>query len=287
MARSTRSSKLRRRESRAAKTVRRASPQPEPIAWSPPALLYERTPGAANAPLVPDAIYRRREPEQTALYRVVEDNLETTLADARLRTAHGYGYPRFVEQTLRDYLACGRRELGFSRVRCGDCGYELLLAFSCKRRGLCPSCEGRRMADTAAHLVDRVLPAVPYRQWVLSLPIPVRLLLLREPALVTPTLRIFVRRIFAWTRRIARGMGIADGRCAAVTFIQRAGGALNANVHFHTVCADGVFDAARRRQRALRAGARSVRRRGRGDLRPGRTARAPAGSERGRRAVGG
>jgi len=98
------------------------------------------------------------------------------------------------------------------------------------------------MADSAAHLVDRVLPIVPYRQWVLSLPIPVRLLLLRQPKLVTPTLRIFVRRIFAWQRRIARSMGIADGRCAAVTFIQRAGGALNANPHFHNVAADGVFD---------------------------------------------
>jgi hypothetical protein len=211
-------------------------------AWSPPALLYERTPGAAGAPLAPDAIYRRHVPEQTTLYQLVEQHLETALAEARLRTDHGYGYPRFVEQTLRDYLACGRRELGFARVRCGDCGYETLLAFSCKRRGLCPSCEGRRMAETAAHLVDRVLPVVPYRQWVLSLPIPLRLLLVRQPVLVSAVLKIFVRRVFAWQRRIARGMGIADPRCAAVTFIQRGGGALNLNPHFHTVFADGVFD---------------------------------------------
>ena len=98
------------------------------------------------------------------------------------------------------------------------------------------------MADTAAHLVDRVLPVVPYRQWVLTLPIPVRLRLLRNPLLVSQGLRLFVRRIFAWQRRMARTMGIADGRCAAITFIQRGGGALNANVHFHTVVPDGVFD---------------------------------------------
>ena len=30
------------------------------------------------------------------------------------------------------------------------------------------------MADTAAHLVDRVLPKVPVRQWVLSLPVALR-----------------------------------------------------------------------------------------------------------------
>jgi len=51
-----------------------------------------------------------------------------------------------------------------------------------------------------------------------------------------------MRRIVAWQRRVARGMGISDGRGAAVTFIQRGGGALNVNVHFHTVVADGVFD---------------------------------------------
>jgi hypothetical protein len=51
-----------------------------------------------------------------------------------------------------------------------------------------------------------------------------------------------MRRIFAWQRRVARAMGIIDGRCAAITFIQRGGGALNSNVHFHTIASDGVFD---------------------------------------------
>ena len=99
------------------------------------------------------------------------------------------------------------------------------------------------MSDTAAHLVDRVLPAVPYRQWVLSLPIPARLLMVREPALVSPVLRAFVRRVFAWQRHVARGMGIEEARSAAATFIQRGGGALNLNPHFHTLVPDGVFDA--------------------------------------------
>jgi hypothetical protein len=204
------------------------------------------------------AVYRRHQPEGTALYTIVEAQLETALEQARLRSEHGFGYPAFVEKTFRDYLACGRRELGFTRVRCAECGFERLLAFSCKRRGLCPSCEGRRMADTAAHLVDRVLPAVPYRQWVLSLPIPVRLLLAREPALLSKTLRIFTQRLFAYQRRRAREIGveadaardeprrrtplITDARCAAVTFIQRGGGAINLNPHFHTVGADGVFE---------------------------------------------
>ncbi len=49
----------------------------------------------------------------------------------------------------------------------GSCGDDLLLAFSCKRRGVCPSCNARRAHDTAAHLLDHVLPLAPYRQWTL------------------------------------------------------------------------------------------------------------------------
>jgi hypothetical protein len=63
---------------------------------------------------------------------------------------------------------------GFLRLGCDLCQHELLLAFSCKRRGFCPSCAGRRMAQTAAHLVEQVMPWVPTRQWVVSVPILLR-----------------------------------------------------------------------------------------------------------------
>ncbi len=69
---------------------------------------------------------------------------------------------------------CGILAHGFVRVHCDACGLDRLVPFSCKRRGFCPSCGGRRMADTAAHLVDCVLPEVPVRQWVLTLPYPLR-----------------------------------------------------------------------------------------------------------------
>jgi ribosomal protein S27E len=61
------------------------------------------------------------------------------------------------------------RHRPFLRLRCGECGHDKLLAFSCKRRGFCPSCGARRMSQTAAHLVDHVIPHVPVRQWALSL----------------------------------------------------------------------------------------------------------------------
>jgi transposase-like zinc-binding protein len=61
-------------------------------------------------------------------------------------------------------------------VRCEDCHAEKLVAFSCKRRGFCPSCGARRMTDSAALLADEVLPPQPIRQWVVSLPFALRFL---------------------------------------------------------------------------------------------------------------
>ena len=119
------------------------------------------------------------------LYRVVAEHLETLLAEARDRSAHGAGYPRFIEDTFRRYLTCGILAHGFARVRCETCGDEDLVAFSCKGRGLCPSCQARRMAATAATLVDEVLPVARYRQWTLSVPWQLRLLLATRPALVS------------------------------------------------------------------------------------------------------
>jgi hypothetical protein len=98
------------------------------------------------------------------------------------------------------------------------------------------------MADTAAHLVDRVLPWAPYRHWVLTVPVPLRLLLLRDSRLLTEVLGISCRRLFAWQRRQARTMGATRPECGAITFVHRAGSALNVNVHFHTVAPDGIFE---------------------------------------------
>ena len=117
---------------------------------------------------LPDALeYQRRKPEDSVLYRVVQQGLETFLASAR---DQGRVVPPFALRELRAFLDCGLLCRGFLRVRCQDCGRERLVAFSCKTRGFCPSCGARRMADTAAHLVDRVFPEAPVRQYVLLLP---------------------------------------------------------------------------------------------------------------------
>jgi len=194
----------------------------------------------AFEPAEPGVEYVPRRPEETTLYTVVQLHLESWLAQARARERT---VPAFVERELREFLDCGIMANGFLRLHCDGCGLDRVVPFSCKGRGFCPSCGGRHMADTAAHLVDRVLPRVPVRQWVLSLPFGLRYRLAHDRELTAEVLRVFVRAIFAWLRRRSRPAQPATGPApgGAVTFVQRFGGALNLNVHFHTLVLDGAY----------------------------------------------
>jgi hypothetical protein len=97
------------------------------------------------------------------------------------------------------------------------------------------------MADTAAHLVDRVFPEVPVRQWVLTLPYTMRFKMAYDSKLVADIHRIFVQTVFASLRR--RVGNEKKLKCGAVTFIQRFGDALNLNLHYHLLSIDGVYAA--------------------------------------------
>ena len=99
------------------------------------------------------------------------------------------------------------------------------------------------MADTAAHLVDHVIPTVPVRQWVLTLPTALRYRLAYDAHLTAAVIREFLRAVFASLRRRARDVRrIRYPHCGAVMFVQRFGDALNLNVHFHSLVLDGVHD---------------------------------------------
>ncbi len=109
-------------------------------------------------------VYRPRRPTSTPLYPVVHHHLETFLAQATQADPMGCGVPAWVERDLRAYLRCGILAHGFARAKCEDCGHERLIPFSCKGRGVCPSCNTRRMAEVAAHITDHVLPHLPVRR---------------------------------------------------------------------------------------------------------------------------
>jgi hypothetical protein len=183
------------------------------------------------------ATYERHRPEQTLLYKLVEKHYPALVEQL---DAQGKSLPLHVHQEFDAYLKCGRLEHGFLRVRCDNCHFERLVAFSCKKRGFCPSCGARRMAETAALLSNEVFPGVPLRQWVISFPFPLRFLFAAHPQAMGKVLGIVYRAISTHLTHKA-GLKRKAGTTGAVTLIQRFGSALNLNIHFHILFLDGVY----------------------------------------------
>ncbi len=184
-------------------------------------------------------IYARRRPEETSLYQVFQSELSTFLEGTE--GVSGPGLPRYVSRELRGFTRCGILAAGFVRARCEACGQSKLVAFSCGARAVCPSCGARRMAEQSAHLVDEVLPDVPLRQWVLTVPWPIRRRLAADGALMRKVLGIFVSEVFRWLAETTGAPNGAKGGAVAVT--QRFGGTLNLHVHYHVLVLDGVYTA--------------------------------------------
>ena len=129
-----------------------------------PSLISRLSVGALRAPTM--ATYEPRVPSRTGLYQVSAAHLETLLV-LRDDAPKATGLPAYVRREFYDCLQCLAH--GFLWLSCDTCHKELLLPFSCKRRGFCPACAVRRMAQTATHLVECVMPWVPNMSASLSL----------------------------------------------------------------------------------------------------------------------
>ena len=192
------------------------------------------------APAVPT--YAPRDAGDTVLYTVIAEHLETFLASCH-DDPEATGLPIYVQQEFYDYLRCGILAYGFLRLGCDTCKQELLVPFSCKRRGFCPSCAGRRMAQMAAHLVEQVIPWVPTRQWVVSVPVALRYWMASSQDLTAKVHTIIRTTIGQYyvNQAVTQGHERAAVHPGSVTFIQRFGSALNLHVHFHLLFLEGVF----------------------------------------------
>jgi hypothetical protein len=156
------------------------------------------------------------------------------------REEEGRLLPNYLKKEFQRFLSCGILSRGFIRLHCYHCNSEKLVAFSCKGRTLCPRCGGRRMADTAAHLTEHIFKQVPVRQWVLSFPFQVRFLMAYNNQIQSKLLALTIRAINAHYKK--QGKRKTDNpQTGAVTVIQRFGGSLNLNPHFHILFMDGVM----------------------------------------------
>ena len=96
------------------------------------------------------SFYRPRNPEASSFFKVVRDHFDEFESVYPERYQDKYGYWRPVIRTSIDkFLKCGDLKEGFARVRCPDCKEAFFVAFSCRQRGTCPSCDqSRSVAET-------------------------------------------------------------------------------------------------------------------------------------------
>ena len=195
---------------------------------------------ACAQPASAGPVYSRRQPEKTALYRVMQEHL-LTFEQQWTDEANGRTLPGFVTDELHGFMSCGILGRGFAHLFCKTCHEHHAVAFSCKARAVCPSCLGRRMNEGALNLTDYVLPDVPLRQFVLTMPFPLRFPLAFDGKLLGQVVRIFTDTVAGWYRKRHVERGLPPGETGAVTVIQRANSDLRLNPHLHTLFLDGVY----------------------------------------------
>jgi hypothetical protein len=170
--------------------------------------------------------YRRHRPADTVLYQSIAEHWP----EFRARMEEEGELLKFVVKEFDQFLDCGILERGCLLLECRDCGHRELVAFSCKRRGFCCSCIGRRMADLAVHLEQQVLPQVPIRHWICSLPWGLRALVGYDRELCAQVLSAFVAelsRSLKWRAKKEHGLtSVANGCTGAVAAVQRVDSAL-------------------------------------------------------------
>jgi hypothetical protein len=135
-------------------------------------------------------------------------------------------------------LKCGDVKEGFARVRCPNCKEEFFVAYSCRQRSCCPSCDRKRALLLGHRLKEEVFAPVPHRQWVFTIPKRLRIYFRYDRKLLGKLCRA------AWeTIRDVYALEV-DGDCgmpAMIGAVQTFWDLINHHPHIHAVAPEGVF----------------------------------------------
>ena len=184
-------------------------------------------------------VYRPRNLRATSLYQLFDSHYETVKAVWDERFERQYGFWRgHWDSAVATYQDCGLFESGFARVRCPSCQFEFLVAFSCRCRGLCPSCGAKRAALFAELLQHKILADVPYAQWVFSIPKMLRPYFLYHRELLGDLARLAYETV---REMMAAAAEEPDARPGMVAVIQTFGSSLKFTPHIHAIVTRGVF----------------------------------------------
>jgi len=183
--------------------------------------------------------YHPRRFSNSPLYRLLQDHWDIFLASYEDQFQHQLGALRsVVEQVVPRYLDCGNPMNGFARIRCPDCGHERLLAFSCKCRGFCPSCQARRAEEWAAWVINERLEEVPHHHVVFTVPKMLRAYFRYDRSLLNGLSRAAYLTMQRYLEGL-RGSGAIPGMIVAR---QTFGAGARFHPHLHTILTGGSWD---------------------------------------------
>ena len=161
--------------------------------------------------------------------------------EERFEERHG-ALRAVVGRSVNQYLECGRLIGGFARIRCPSCHDEHLLAFSCRTRNLCSSCQAKRSVIFAERLRTEIVAPVAHRHVVFTIPKALRPLFERERSL----LGLLARTAYETLRRVlkaaADGQAGRDAVPGVVASIQTFGSYANFHPHIHALVTEGTFE---------------------------------------------
>jgi hypothetical protein len=144
-----------------------------------------------------------------------------------------------VVRSVEEFLSCGRLEGGFARIRCTKCHKEHLLAYSCRTRNFCSSCQAKRSILFAEKLAGEILAPVPHRHWTFSIPRVLRGLFERERALLSLLSQTAYASIVKTFQAL---LGRKDVRPGCIFSLQTFGAyGADFNPHCHGLVTDGAF----------------------------------------------
>lgn len=186
--------------------------------------------------------YSARRPTETDLYRLVFNYREVFERSWESLFQHDYGALRHeVLGALDKYLNCGILLHGAARAVCPRCNHSILVAYSCKRRCLCPSCDAKRSLVFAENLVSNVLLPYPQRHLVFAIPKRLRCYFKFDRSVLS---HLYAAAWEAWreyVREVTQSNASTTGMVAA---LHTAGDLLSWHPHSHNIALSGAIDEA-------------------------------------------
>ena len=154
---------------------------------------------------------------------------------------HGRFRIERITEVVEKFVLCGDYSQGVARIQCTnpDCKYEYFRPFSCKSFYFCPPCSQKRTLLFSQYMNERLLLALPHRQFVLIFPKLLRPYFRHSRRLfseVSQLIFAILQRFYdkAARRPVRTGMVLA--------YCRTSGEFLRWNPHFPCFVLEGGFD---------------------------------------------